>query len=90
LIRHATGSIVAAIVVLLLLPALFQGETYQWVKEIGNAMPFSAWDALVDNPATDRPMGKYPVSITEAWIVFGAWSFAAVLIAVTAVRRRDL
>jgi hypothetical protein len=91
LIRHATGTIVATIGVLLLLPSLFQGETYRWVKEIGNAMPYAAWDALVQNPAAMQlNPSKYPVSITEAWIVFGAWSLAAAMVAVTAVHRRDL
>jgi ABC-2 type transport system permease protein len=90
-IRHSAGTVVAAIGLLLLLPALFQGETYQWVKEIGNAMPYTAWQALVDNPA--RPVlasaAKYPVTVTEAWIVFTAWAVAAVAVAVVAVHRRD-
>lgn len=90
LIRHATGTIVATIAVLLLLPALFQGETYRWVKEIGNAMPLTAWQALVENPARPpRAPGRYPETVTEAWIVFGAWSLAAATVAVTAVHRRD-
>ena len=75
---------------LLLLPALFQGETYRWVKEIGNAMPLTAWDALVSNPALPRVPSKYPETITEAWLVFGAWSLAAASVAVIAVHRRDL
>ncbi|MEN3614999.1 hypothetical protein AAH979_36390 [Plantactinospora sp. ZYX-F-223] len=97
-IRHAAGTIVAAIGLLLLLPALFQGETYRWVKEIGNAMPYPAWQALAENPARHnadpgRPalvaMTKYPVTVTEAWIVFTAWAVAAVVVAVVAVHRRD-
>jgi ABC-2 type transport system permease protein len=97
-IRHAAGTVVAAIGLLLLLPALFQGETYRWVKEIGNAMPYTAWQALVENPARHnadpgRPvvvaMTKYPVTVTEAWIVFTAWAVAAVAVAVVTVHRRD-
>jgi ABC-2 type transport system permease protein len=90
LIRHATGTIVTTIGVLLLLPALFTGETYRWVKEIGNAMPLTAWEALVENPARFHVPSKYPETITEAWIVFGAWSLVAAIVAVTAVHRRDL
>ncbi|MBC9712839.1 ABC transporter permease [Streptomyces sp. TRM66268-LWL] len=86
-VRHAAGSIVGAIVTLLLLPALFQGETYRWVAEIGNAMPLSAWEALT---GTHWGPGKYPVSVTEAWVVFGAWALGAALTAVEAVRRRDV
>lgn len=99
-IRHPATTIVAIVGILLLLPRLFEGETYRWVKEIGNAMPYSAWDALVQNPApTADPggparalalMDKYPVTVTEAWVVYGAWAAAAVLIAVLVVHRRDV
>lgn len=90
LVRHAAGTVVAVVGVLLLLPALFQGETYRWVKEIGNAMPLSAWHALVQNPARVHHVSTYPVSVTEAWIVFGAWSLVAVVVTVTVVHRRDV
>lgn len=90
LVRHAAGTVVAVVGVLLLLPALFQGETYRWVKEIGNAMPLSAWHALVRNPERVHDVSRYPVSVTEAWIVFGAWSLVAVVVTVTAVHRRDV
>ncbi|MFC9244859.1 ABC transporter permease subunit [Streptomyces sp. NPDC057136] len=90
LVRHAAGAVVAVVGVLLLLPALFQGETYRWVKEIGNAMPLTSWQALVQNPARDYNPDTYPVPVTEAWIVFGSWSFVAVIVAVAVVHRRDL
>ncbi|MFD7691577.1 ABC transporter permease, partial [Streptomyces sp. NPDC059781] len=89
-VRHAAGSIVAVIALLLLVPALFRGERYRWGKEIGNAMPLSAWERLVVNPERARDPGKYPLTITEAWIVYGAWATAAVAIAVFVVRRRDV
>ena len=70
---------------------LFGGERYRFLKEIGNAMPYTAWDALVQNPAAMQlNPSKYPVSITEAWIVFGAWALIAAIVAVTTVHRRDL
>ncbi|MGN9763320.1 ABC transporter permease [Streptomyces sp. SD31] len=89
-VRHAAGSIVTVIALLLLVPALFQGERYRWVKEIGNAMPLSAWERLVTNPERAHDLGKYPLTVTEAWIVYGAWATAAVAIAVLVVRRRDV
>ncbi|NUK05374.1 ABC transporter permease [Streptomyces lunaelactis] len=89
-VRHAAGSIVAVIALLLLVPALFQGERYRWVKEIGNAMPLSAWERLVTNPERAHDLGKYPLTVTEAWIVYGAWATAAAAIAVLVVRRRDV
>ncbi|MEV2254010.1 ABC transporter permease [Streptomyces sp. NPDC050147] len=90
LVRHATGTVVATLVTLLLLPALFQGETRRWVKEIGNAMPLSAWQKLVMNPSIPFPEDKYPVSVTEAWIVFAVWPLVALAVTVVTVRRRDL
>ncbi|MGW8883781.1 ABC transporter permease [Streptomyces sp. NPDC055749] len=90
LVRHAAGSVAAVVGVLLLLPALFRGDTYRWVTEIGNAMPLTAWEALVRNPARDHIVEKYPVTVAEAWIVFGAWSLVAVVVAVTVVHRRDV
>ncbi|WAU82658.1 ABC transporter permease [Streptomyces sp. Qhu-G9] len=89
-VRHAAGSVVTVIALLLLVPALFQGERFRWVKEVGNAMPLSAWERLVTNPERAHDLGKYPLTVTEAWIVYGAWATAAVAIAVLVVRRRDV
>ncbi|MFD3824353.1 ABC transporter permease [Streptomyces sp. NPDC058625] len=89
-VRHAAGSVVTVIALLLLVPALFQGERFRWVKEVGNAMPLSAWERLVTNPERAHYLGKYPLTVTEAWIVYGTWATAAVAIAVLMVRRRDV
>lgn len=89
-VRHAAGSAVGTAGMLLLLPALFRGDTYRWVAEIGNGMPFSAWEALVQNPERDRGVAKYPVEVAEAWLVYGAWSVAAVIVAVVVTDRRDV
>ncbi|WP_367040377.1 ABC transporter permease [Streptomyces sp. Je 1-332] len=90
LVRHATGSIVTTLVSLVLAPAFLQGDTYRWVKELGNAMPITAWNTLIENPAMEHPPAKYAETVTEAWIVFAAWPVAAVIVMVLAVRRRDL
>ncbi|WP_320783662.1 ABC transporter permease [Streptomyces sp. CRN 30] len=89
-VRHAAGSIVTVIALLLLLPALLQGERYRWVREIGNAMPLSAWKRLVTNPVRAHDLGTFPLTVTEAWIVYGAWTTLAVATAVLVVRRRDV
>ncbi|MGW7087761.1 ABC transporter permease [Streptomyces sp. NPDC054871] len=90
LVRHATGSIVTTLVTLVLLPALLQGDEYRWVKEIGNAMPLTAWQVLVENPAMGYTPVKYAATITEAWIVFAVWPLVAAAVAVVTVHRRDL
>lgn len=89
-VRHAAGSVVTVIGLLLLVPALFRGERYRWVKEIGNAMPLSAWERLVTNPERAHDLGAYPLTVTEAWIVYGAWAVAAAAVAVLVVRHRDV
>ncbi|MFF8843643.1 hypothetical protein ACF08N_13140 [Streptomyces sp. NPDC015127] len=76
--------------VLLLLPTLFRRETYRWVKEIHNAMPLPAWQALVQNSARDYTVARYPVTVTETWVVFGAWPLVAAAVAVAVVHRRDV
>ncbi|WP_371659872.1 ABC transporter permease [Streptomyces sp. NBC_00280] len=90
LIRHTAGAVVTVIALLLLVPQLFGGEQYRWVVEIGNAMPLTAWDRLILNPDRDYDLGKYPVTITEAWCVYGAWSAVAVAVTVCVVGRRDV
>ncbi|MEV8116007.1 hypothetical protein [Streptomyces xiamenensis] len=90
LIRHATGTVVTTIGVLLLLPALFGGDTYRWVAEIGHAMPLPAWQTLTLNPATDYDPGRYPATVTGSWIVLAAWPLTAAVTAVAVVHRRDL
>ncbi|MFJ2774176.1 ABC transporter permease [Streptomyces sp. NPDC087300] len=89
LVRHAAGSVVATLLTLLL-PALFGGETYRWAKEIGNAMPLTAWHALVENPSMHYSASKYPETIAEAWTVFAAWPLVAAVVTVVVVRRRDV
>ncbi|MFF8644289.1 ABC transporter permease [Streptomyces sp. NPDC015345] len=89
-IRHAAGTVVAVVGTLLLLPAVLQGDTYRWVKEIGNAMLLSAWRRLVENPSVPGLAEKYPVTPAEAWTVFAVWPLVAVAVTVTVVCRRDV
>jgi hypothetical protein len=53
-------------------------------------MPLSAWQTLIQNPQRDYDMGKFPVSITEAWTVYGLCALAATAVVVTVVHRRDV
>ncbi|MFD6248129.1 ABC transporter permease, partial [Streptomyces roseolus] len=80
LVRHAAGAAVTVIGVLLLLPALFQGDTYRWVRETGRLLPLDAWGTLVRDPAL--PVAeKYPATVAEAWTVLGAWGVAGLAVA---------
>ncbi|MER5737182.1 ABC transporter permease [Streptomyces sp. NPDC002262] len=89
LVRHAAGAAVTVIGVLLLVPALFRGDTYRWVRETGHLLPLDAWATLVRDPAlpvTER----YPATAAEAWAVLGAWALAGLAVAVAVVRHRDV
>lgn len=90
LIRHAAGAVVSVIALLILVPQFFGGEQYRWVAETGNAMPLTAFYRLVLNPARDYDLGKYPLTVTEAWCVYGAWAGVAVAVGVVVVGRRDV
>ncbi|MFE4658547.1 ABC transporter permease [Streptomyces hydrogenans] len=89
LVRHAAGAAVTVIGVLLLVPALFQGDTYRWVRETGHLLPLDAWVTLVRDPALPVPE-KYPATAAEAWAVLCAWAAAGLAVAVAAVRHRDV
>ncbi|MEU2507483.1 ABC transporter permease subunit [Streptomyces sp. NPDC007863] len=89
LVRHAAGAAVTVIGVLLLLPALFQGDTYRWVRETGHLLPLDAWATLVRDPALPV-VEKYPATAAEAWTVLGVWGVAGLAVAVAAVRHRDV
>lgn len=89
LVRHAAGAAVTVIGLLLLLPALFQGDTYRWVREAGHLLPLDAWATLVLDPALPV-VEKYPATVAEAWTVLGVWGVAGLAVAVAAVRHRDV
>ncbi|MFD8015455.1 ABC transporter permease subunit, partial [Streptomyces sp. NPDC059762] len=89
LVRHAAGAAVTVIGVLLLLPALFQGDTYRWVRETGHLLPLDAWATLVHDPALPVTE-KYPATAAEAWTVLGAWGVLGLAVAMAAVHHRDV
>ncbi|MFG2908290.1 ABC transporter permease [Kitasatospora sp. NPDC048286] len=90
LLRHATASIVSLVLVLFILPMLFGGDRYRWLKEIGTHLPTATVQRLTINPASTATMGKYAPSVLDSWITMGAWGVAAVVVTVAVVRRRDV
>ncbi|MFD9307426.1 ABC transporter permease [Streptomyces sp. NPDC060048] len=89
-LRHATASIVALVGVLFILPALFGGERYRLLKEIGNHLPPTARARLALNPDSNTSLGEYPATITGSWIALASWAIVSVAVAVLVVRRRDV
>ncbi|MEU1283881.1 ABC transporter permease [Kitasatospora sp. NPDC005856] len=90
LLRHATASIVSLVMLLLVLPMVFGGDRYRWLKEIGTHLPTATVQRLTINPDSATTMGKYAPSVLDSWITMGVWGVAAVVVTVAAVRRRDV
>ncbi|MCK7626486.1 ABC transporter permease [Streptomyces sp. RS10V-4] len=87
-IRHTATTIVAFTGVLLLLPFLLS-DRHRWSSAVLHALPRSAWERLVQmgDPFASSPC---PATVSGSWIVYAAWPLAAAVVAVVAVRRRDL
>ncbi|MET8540446.1 ABC transporter permease [Kitasatospora sp. NPDC004799] len=90
LLRHATASIVSLVLLLLVLPMVFGGDRYRWLKEIGTHLPLATVQRLTIRPGSTATMGKYAPSVLDSWITMGAWGVAAAVVTVVVVRRRDV
>ncbi|MFI6078478.1 ABC transporter permease [Actinoplanes sp. NPDC051343] len=87
LIRHTAGSVLATVGVLLLLPLLIDSSVHRWTADLHNALPGTALSRL--STLNGYEYGHYPPTLTGSWVVYAAWSFAAILAAVIVVKRRD-
>ncbi|MFE4971507.1 ABC transporter permease [Kitasatospora sp. NPDC056651] len=90
LLRHATASIVSLVMLLFVLPMMFGGDRYRWLKEIGTHLPPATVSRLTINPNSTTTMGKYAPSVLDSWITMGLWAAAAVAVTAVTVRRRDV
>jgi ABC-type transport system involved in multi-copper enzyme maturation permease subunit len=89
LIRNATASIVGVVAFLFLVPAFFGGDKYRWVREIGKVFPGAAERRLTWWSKGQGTLGKWPESVTEAWLVYGGWALVCVVATLYVVKRRD-
>jgi ABC-2 type transport system permease protein len=87
LIRHTATTMVAITVVLLLVP-FFVSDHRRWTADIDHAMPYSAWQRLVELHAFGPAW--HGATITGSWTVFAVWPLVAAIIAMAVVQRRDL
>ncbi|MEV6202247.1 ABC transporter permease, partial [Streptomyces sp. NPDC051771] len=83
-LRRGAAAVVGAVVVLLVLPMVLSEERRP-TAVLAHATPFRAWHRL----AEDGAVGPYPWTTGGAWLVYGAWAVASVLVTVVVVRRRD-
>lgn len=83
LLRHVAASIVTAVGLLLLAPALINSQR-EWLIHIDNAFPMTAWTRLADlEPQVPAPY----LGLGGAWAVYATWGVVAVALAGVAVRR---
>ncbi|WP_405676476.1 ABC transporter permease [Streptomyces sp. NBC_00868] len=88
LIRHTATSVVATCALLVVAPGFFKPTVHQWANELFGYFPYYAWRSTLSqlHPRT----GEALPSVAEAWTGFALWPVVAVLLAVLAVRRRDM
>jgi ABC-2 type transport system permease protein len=89
-IRHATGTIVAVVAALFFLPAMFGGDRYRWVKEVSKLFPSSAEGRLTFWSHSNGNMGKWPPSLTHAWLVYLGWTVLSIVVTILVVKKRDV
>ncbi|GGY18410.1 ABC transporter permease [Streptomyces tanashiensis] len=86
LLRRGANSIVAAVVLLLLLPAVLTDRRHL-TAVLAHATPLHAWQRLADaGPPAEE---LFPWSAGGAWLVYALWTLGGAAVTVLAVRRRD-
>jgi hypothetical protein len=86
LLRKSATSIVGAVIVLLLLPAVLTDRRHL-TAVLAHATPLHAWQRLGD---AGPPVGQlFPWSTGGAWLVYALWVLGGAAVTVLAVRRRD-
>ncbi|WP_427922591.1 ABC transporter permease [Streptomyces sp. cg40] len=92
LIRHSATTMVLTAGVLLLLPQ-FVTDRHHWTVCIRIALPFHAWERLVQVDYGHLPyqlVSRYPTTVGGAWVVFGVWAVVSGVVMVVVVDRRDV
>lgn len=95
LIRHTATTIVTVSVLLVLLPTFVTSEKHAWVNDFHNATPFAAWQGLTLihrvylSPPPDITGFANP-TVGGCWLVYLLWPLVAVVVALLAIRWRDV
>lgn len=87
LIRHSAATMVTSAFTLLMLPPMFSSGTH-WSADIRNAMTQSAWGRLAQDG--DPSPGFLHPTVTGSWVTYAAWPLIATVLALVAVRHRDV
>ena len=85
LVRNLAATSFGVCVVLGFLPLFLRPDQNRWVTDAANALPYYAWGRLAG-------AGHAPATTTApvAWGTLAAWATASILLALTALDRRDV
>ncbi|WP_395297438.1 ABC transporter permease [Kitasatospora hibisci] len=89
LIRHSAMTMVSSAFLLLMFPLLFSTSS-RWSADVNHVTLFAAWKRLVQNWGDSPDNLEYTATVPGAVAVFVLWPLVAVVLAVLAVRRRDV
>ncbi|MFE2725882.1 ABC transporter permease [Kitasatospora sp. NPDC059327] len=89
LLRHAAGTVVTGVFVLLMLPTMFS-ESNRWSADLKHALVSSAWHRLVQSWEPDPDSLAYTATVPGCWLVYALWPLVTIALAVLVVRRRDV
>lgn len=90
-IRHTATAVMGVFAVVVLLPELSKGTSFEWVVHVHKALPWPAWGALQDAPIrAELPSDLTPWPLAGSWLVLAAWPLVATAVAATVVHRREV
>lgn len=89
LLRHAAGTMVTSVFVLLMLPTMFP-ESDRWSADVRHALVAAAWNRLVQPWDPGSGSLGYTATVPGSWTVYALWPLIMVAVAVFVVRRRDV
>ncbi|MGW1270905.1 ABC transporter permease [Streptomyces sp. NPDC002491] len=89
LLRHAAGTMVTGVFVMLMLPTMFS-ESSRPSADLRHALVASAWKRLVQNWGPEPDSLGHTATVTGSWAVYALWPLVTVGLALLVVRRRDV
>ena len=89
LLRHAAGTMVTSVFILVMLPPMFS-ESTRWSADVRHALVSAAWNRLVQTWEPEPGSLGYTATVPGSWIVYALWPLITVALALFVVRRRDV
>jgi ABC-type transport system involved in multi-copper enzyme maturation permease subunit len=90
LIRHSATTIVVTTALLLVVPNFFDDRRSTLDAFLAHSLPYGAWTRLVNIDPQNKIPGDYVATVSQSFIMLGVWAAVATIVALVAVRRRDV